>query len=437
MADFETKLQRLSERGNPVGAEELIERIEADLAGDPLVVVAKRREGKPMTKTQQSPRTSQPNRNRGPAWVVAAFAAVLAVTTLYLAPADDGQEVADTQPTPTTVAPDVEPMKDLEVIEAGVAALYSGEGERAAEFFELADRDDEQIRQEAAYQAAIGGRLTLNCRGGTDGVFTCNTPYQNAMTDAIEHLDLPGDRIRVVVEDGEITEFAFPEHTFMVAEMGTFLAMEGRFEGYELCIFGPFPESCAMIQMENLDGWVEWRETFEPTRLAEFALESWYSGDCLGARHVSDLEAAACARSSEPNETIEYESILGAEVSLDGCEEVAANDLANPNLVGLSCQVSYANAMNAAVGKPASTTLKHFDIWGPIFVSHRGNDTGWYEIDYPEDTDLRQSFRLFAESGELRDDYVAAGCASARTPECANLIMANLDDWAVWYETNK
>ncbi len=54
-------------------------------------------------------------------------------------------------------------MSDLEVIEAGVAAFYSGDAERAAELFELADRTDDQIRAESAYQAAVGGRLDLRC----------------------------------------------------------------------------------------------------------------------------------------------------------------------------------------------------------------------------------------------------------------------------------
>lgn len=48
---------------------------------------------------------------------------------------------------------------------------------------------------------------------------------------------------------------------------------------------------------------------------------------------------------------------------------------------------------------------------------------------------MRESFRLFAEDGELQDEYAAAGCASARTPERANLIMDNLDEWAAWYES--
>lgn len=51
MADFENKLHQLSQRGNPIGAEVLIERIEAEMAGDPVVVLEKRREGLPMTKT--------------------------------------------------------------------------------------------------------------------------------------------------------------------------------------------------------------------------------------------------------------------------------------------------------------------------------------------------------------------------------------------------
>jgi hypothetical protein len=104
MADFQTKLQWLSERGNPVGAEELIERIEAELAGDPLVVVTKRREGRPMTKTQQPPTTNQPRRYRGPAWAVAAFVAVLAVAGIYLAFTGDEPDIAGSPDDPVAMS---------------------------------------------------------------------------------------------------------------------------------------------------------------------------------------------------------------------------------------------------------------------------------------------------------------------------------------------
>lgn len=199
MADFDTKLRWLRERGNPVGAEELIVRIGADLAGDPLVIVAKRREGTTMT-TQQPPKTKRPSRYRGPATAVAAFAAVLAVVALFLAFSGDDDQVADT--TPTTMAPDVETMTDLEIIQAGVSALYSGDGELAAELFERSELrgedlggsydligDDGWIRRQAAYQAAIGGRLILDCTKGITPGFTCNMLYHNALTDAVGGVD--------------------------------------------------------------------------------------------------------------------------------------------------------------------------------------------------------------------------------------------------------
>lgn len=79
MADFETKLRWLSERGHPVGAERLIERIAADLAGGPVVVVGRPRGGMTMTKTQQPPPMGQPSRSRRPGSALAAFVAAVAV----------------------------------------------------------------------------------------------------------------------------------------------------------------------------------------------------------------------------------------------------------------------------------------------------------------------------------------------------------------------
>jgi hypothetical protein len=85
----------------------------------------------------------------------------------------------------------------------------------------------------------------------------CRTPYQNSMTDAIG-AGGDGDEWPVVVEDGVITQFGFTEHSWILDSMGTFLVSEGRSQGYEDCLVGPFPESCATIQLENLDAWAEW-----------------------------------------------------------------------------------------------------------------------------------------------------------------------------------
>jgi hypothetical protein len=319
-------------------------------------------------------------------------------------------------------------MSDLEVIEEGVAAFYSGDAERAAELFELSERTDDQIRAESAYQAAIGGRLSLSCTESTPGSFNCSTPYQNAMTDAINEGG-GHDTWPVVVEDGVITQFGFTEHTGMLIEMGTFLASEDRFDGYEDCVFGPFPESCATIQMENLDAWAAWHPTVEPADRVEAVVESWYRGDCEAAVLLSWGEAD-CSASSLPAQTTGYESILGSEVSVENCEATSAGDHTN-----LSCEVHYSNAMDTAVGKSPSVTAREFVLMFGVLTAGL-DEAPWYEADYPEDTELRDSFRLFAEGGDLAAEYADAGCASARSPECANLIVDNLDAWATWYKTN-
>jgi hypothetical protein len=321
-------------------------------------------------------------------------------------------------------------MSDLAVIEAGVDAFYSGNAKRAAELFELADRTDDQIRAESAYQAAIGGRVALSCTESAPGSFNCSTPYRNAMTEAIGEGG-GHDVWPVVVEDGVITQFGFTEHTGMLIEMGTFLASEGRFDGYEDCVFGPFPESCATIQTENLDAWAAWHDTLEPADRVETVVESWYGGNCDAALLLSWGETD-CSASSLPAQTIAHESILGAEVSVENCETTSGGD--NPVL---SCEVHYSNAMNSAVGKPPSVTAREFVLRNgrsALLVGPYGEP--WYQADYPEDTELRDSFRLFAEEGELAAAYADAGCASNRSPECANLIVDNLDAWATWYETN-
>ena len=353
----------------------------------------------------------------------------VAAALLVMTACASGGAATTTEPTttaaPTTSAPT---MSNLEVIEAGVAAFYSGDAERAAELFELTDRTDDQIRAESAYQAAIGGRLDLRCTESTPGSFSCSTPYRNAMTDAIGEGG-GHDVWPVVVEDGVVTQFGFTEHTGMLIEMGTFLASEGRFDGYEDCVAGPFPESCATIQMENLDAWAAWHETLEPADRVETVVESWYGGDCEAAVLLSWGDTD-CSASSMPAQTIAYESILGAQVSVKNCETTSGGD--HPRL---SCEVHYSNAMNNAVGKPPSVTAREFALMYGVMTAGPDEEP-WYEVDYPEDTELRDSFRLFAEEGELADDYADAGCASARSPECAELIVDNLDAWATWYETN-
>lgn len=259
--------------------EELFGAIELDEITNPLT--AARQERTPSSQTLFPQRIAWRTRYAGPAWAVAAFVSVLAVGAVYLLFSNSGDQVADNPP-PTTVAPEVETMTDLQIIEAGVAALYSGDAERAVELFETEDGDDEAqmsdddlIRQEAAYQAAIGGRLILNCNEDVNvpGVFTCNVPYHNALTDAVGYVDLPGDFIRVVVQDGVITHFGphhlnqgvvayeFPEHSFLLASVLEFLdSTLGSVPGCE-SRFDTHTAGCAKSMLEHLDEWAAWYET--------------------------------------------------------------------------------------------------------------------------------------------------------------------------------
>jgi hypothetical protein len=358
-----------------------------------------------------------------PAATAAPTTSVPTTTTTTAAPTTS---VPATTAAPTTGVPTT---SNLEVIEAGVAAFYSGDAERAAELFELDDRTDDQIRAESAYQAAIGGRLDLRCREVTTESFNCTTPYRNAMTEAIGEGG-GHDEWRVLVEDGVITQFGFTEHTGLLLDMGMYLASEGRFDGYADCVAGPFPETCATIQIENLDGWAAWRETVEPSDRVETAVESWYGGDCAAAVNVAWGEDTDCSASSPLGQMIAYESMLGAQVSVENCGTATGGE--HPSL---TCEVHYSNAMSSAVGKPPSVTTREFVLMFGLMTA-APDEQPWYDVDYPEDAELRDSFRRFAEAGELADEYADADCAAARSPECATLIVDNLDAWATWYETN-
>ncbi len=396
--------------------------------------------------------------------------------------------------TPTTVASDGDTVIDP-TIEAAVAAFYSGDVDRAAELFELSDRTDEEIRRESAYQAAIGGRLSVGCTESAPGRFNCTMEYHNALIDAAAAVAEDPDGfaswwgikawfdsgVEVVVEDDVITTFVFPEYPIVNIAMGSYLASEGRLEGYEDCAFGPLTESCAVIQLENLDAWTDWQEAWNrrdadtPALEARIlgvidsAIEAWYGGDCLGAHFLAgamfyvdgviadngyrDGANDLCPSSAGSSQTIEYESILGADVNVEGCpgggrfgggfDWYRESDDFALYLVQqfVTCEVHYSNAMNTAVRKPPSVTVRDdllvsLDI-GVLMTGDRDVFHPWYaQGAYPEDTELRESFKLFAESGELREEFAAASCATERSPDCARLIMDNLDDWAVWHQTN-
>lgn len=373
-----------------------------------------------------------PRTNKWVAIVTATAAAILLiVAAVTLAGGDDEPPAAPFTP-PSTAAPTTPQTTaaptGLDVIQAGVAAFYSGDADRAAQLFDLADRTDDQIRSESAYQAAIGGHVEISCTETGPGAFDCRTPYTNALTKAAR--EGGGDDVwPVTVTNGVITKFGFTEHSGLLTDMATYLASEGRFAGFEGCLYGPFDVSCATIENTNLDGWVAWRARVTPADRVKAVLRSWYSGDCEAAVALS-WDAVPCSPTSVTGQTTEYESILQADVSVEQCDVTSGAD--EPKL---SCQVKYSSAMSRAVGTPPSVTTRNFLLlFGLMTV---GPDRApWYTANYPDDTLLHDSFTAFAAQGDLAGQYSAAGCATTRSAECANLIVDNLDAWAAWYRTN-
>ena len=181
MADFKSKLQQLSERGTPVGAEELIERIEAELAGDPLVVATKRREGVFMTKTDQPVTTKSPGPGRGLAWAVAAFAVILATGGLYFAfRGDDGQVVDQTTlPTPTTIPASVSgsmwPQSSLEEVEEAQELADAGDPDYTWQL-------DPEIATGNVQNAEIVTRFLREELGWEEFIFNAHVGWETANT---------------------------------------------------------------------------------------------------------------------------------------------------------------------------------------------------------------------------------------------------------------
>ncbi len=346
-----------------------------------------------MTKTDESVKTQAPGPRRGLVWAVAGLVVVVTVGGLYLAfNGVDGQVVDQTTvPTPTTaLEPKPEAMTDVEIVEAGAAAVYSGDAAAAAGMFDLASSarwrlTDEEIATEAAYQEVIGGHVDLDCtEPETSGnAFDCIYRYGNSLTDAIGYVD-PGETSEVLVSDGQIVEFYFPENTWVLESVGEFLALgEGWVDGYEDCVNAvPHLLSCAEIQSENVGAWADWYQSRDGIAVVQDAISSLYGGDCVAALVILAGDPNGCSGTSDPGggvaawpgevaAMVQYESILDAQVSLENCESTSD--------VIVRCDVHYSNALNEAVGKAAVLYSKTFQV--RVIKSIR--NLGWHEASIP------------------------------------------------------
>ena len=113
MRRLDQVLSRVAERGDPLGADLLIDQLEHKLAGEPDPIVVARQRSRTMQtyKERTVQRPAPPTRRKGLLVALAAFAVVLIAgggLLMWASPGDNGSEVASPAPTtevPTTLAP--------------------------------------------------------------------------------------------------------------------------------------------------------------------------------------------------------------------------------------------------------------------------------------------------------------------------------------------
>ena len=447
MADFEQKLMLLAERGTEVGPEELIERVEQELA-------ARRRGLHDRHRRRGSGDRGEttPSPWRGVAWAIGVFVAVIAIGSLlyFLAPLGENEVVDTTPPTtvetvtptttdaapPTTLvpAPGWSPEQDVALLEAAVAAWYRNDPETVNQLLRLpgiaqhAGWTDDDVRQQMEYDAAIGGRLEgITCVDPSDEgqEFECRYSLRNMLTDAVGLASSPvTERVTIRVVDGELVLYDFPNHHFVAHSYGTYLALSGEFAGYGDCYQAPLDAQCAQIQLEHLDGWVEWNQSV-PEEVGLEYIEALYSGDCAVAWAATDASGhspGSCPPSSE------YELAMGGEIEIFECESRVSFGTI------VSCDAVYSNVLSKTVGAaPVSVAIV-------VRVAREQGVvlTAWLESAHPQDQELLRGVRRWAlDAGQ--GDVVDAACGVGppeKTPSCATFILDNLDAWAAWYPAN-
>lgn len=218
MADFERKLTMLAERGIDVGPEEMIERVEAQMAEDPLVVVTKQRKGWGMSvNTGDKQERKRRSTGKGLAWAAAAFVAVIGIGVLYLALGDGGEsgetvaapgETASNTASTSTGQADMAP---VEVAEALALALQDHDVDAAREI--LADgaivdlaaiQSADLLEAQRDYWLATGWVFTLeDCVEVDLPTVQCSLVHENDWTRAVERGPYAGSSYLIDVRDGK------------------------------------------------------------------------------------------------------------------------------------------------------------------------------------------------------------------------------------------
>lgn len=262
MADFERNLTMLAERGHRVGSEEMIERVEAVLAEQP-VVVAKQRKGWQMSVQAEEKPVAKWRRSM---IAVGALVVVLllGVVALLVVNRGGGESPVATTPTSTTVAETTTTIEaavaaDLAVIDEYLTAWHTGDIDRA---FEMIDADPNTSPGSAGwsqYEGMMGASVTFACTPRTDepGAYDCDLAYSNALHEAVDaaphqvfwSAKVEGDSIEVL----EIQNQSRLMESWLSWQSASGLAEESP------CEEGAPPSpDCADFQQEYLEEWAAW-----------------------------------------------------------------------------------------------------------------------------------------------------------------------------------
>jgi hypothetical protein len=153
--------------------------------------------------------------------------------------------------------------------------------------------------------------------------------------------------------------------------------------------------------------------------LIEDYLGAWYGGDYDTAAGLTAPQRLRTGPSEQrARDEVDYQVILGADVGVGGCEALP------PQTV--RCEISYANALNRAVGAPPASLDQQFGV--------ESGKVAFVAGPYLEDPAMTESFEAFARL-LFPADYEEA-CVpepNYQSPGCAAFKLEHLEDWASWH----
>lgn len=435
MADPIRGLEALARPRSQIGAEEMIERVEARLADDALVVVTVRpRSGSRVGDGFVEGRLSLRDVGQTLGWALAGT--IIVIGLVWMMAATGGQATPANDPVVTTMPDliDTSEMTAPQLVEAGIVAWQEGETAVVQQVFDLGFRSQWSSRDldgELAYQRKSPDLWTTNCVADRNEV-VCEiqsmTPKALAMGRSAST-----DTARFVVENSTIApvDERFPPPVWLegATSMAAFLRMHGRIiyaepwdtqlKKYALeCVEIPREEFCASLEEKAVEGWAAWYPG-RSEEMVEVQVAAWFSGDCERAYLVVG-ELAPTADMNCPDSAIQYETEIGATAEVAGCSQVADVDV-----VVLECEILYENSMSRAVDKDPVRVVRSYEV------------AAWLtELDdnYPEDGELMASFDRYAAENGIEIEYQTA--CRVRQPACADFIVNRLEDWAVWHRGN-